>query len=81
LSFDTESNLEGDIYIVNADGSGLQQLIEDGFWADWSPDGTQIAFQANPDAQWDIYVINADGTDRRRLTTDVANDTSPDWVP
>jgi TolB protein len=73
-----------DIYVVNADGTNLQQITEtkdfDEWAPAWSPDGTQIVFQANPDAQWDIYVMNADGTGRRHLTTDVANDTTPDWV-
>jgi TolB protein len=74
-----------DIYVVNADGTDLQQITHtpesDEFAPAWSPDGTQIVFQANPDAQWDIYVMNADGSDRRRLTTDVANDTAPSWAP
>jgi len=73
------------IYVVNVDGTNLRRLTQtEDFdeWAPaWSPDGTQIVFQANPDAHWDIYVMNADGTGRRRLTTDVANDTTPDWVP
>ena len=36
-SFDTETDLQGDIYVVNAGGSDLHLLIEDGFWTDWSP--------------------------------------------
>jgi Tol biopolymer transport system component len=74
-----------DLYVVDADGTGLRQLTDtpdfDEFAPAWSPDSTQIVFQANPEAQWDIYAMNADGTDRRRLTTDAANDTSPDWAP
>jgi Tol biopolymer transport system component len=58
LSFDTEINLHGDIYIVNADGSGLQLLIKDGFWADWSPDGSRIAFARLETKQ--IFVMDAD---------------------
>jgi len=73
------------IYVVNVDGTNLRRLTQtkdfDEWAPAWSPDGTQIVFQANPDAHWDIYVMNADGTGRRRLTTDVANDTTPDWVP
>ena len=50
-----------------ADGSGLRLLIEDGFWADWSPDGSQIAF-ASAGGNVEIYVANSDGTGQRRLT-------------
>jgi len=73
-----------DLYVVQADGTRLEQLTytpeHDEFAPVWSPDGTKIAFQANPHAHWDIYVMRVDGTGLERLTTDVANDTSPDWV-
>ena len=70
------------VYVVNVDGSGLQQLA--GFnvgargagEADWSPDGTRIIFETNAavdengnilDAA-DIYVVNADGSGLTNLT-------------
>jgi Tol biopolymer transport system component len=81
LSFDTEFNLEGDIYVVNADGSGLQRLIEDGFWADWSPDGTQIVFASKRDGNVEIYVADADGSNQRRLTDNRQLDYFPAWSP
>jgi hypothetical protein len=37
-----EYKLARDIYMVDADGSGLVLLIEDGFWADWLPDGEKL---------------------------------------
>jgi Tol biopolymer transport system component len=81
LSFDTESNLQADIYVVNADGSGLQRLIEDGFWADWSPDGSQIAFASGRDGNVELYVADADGTNQRRLTENSYLDFFPAWSP
>jgi len=81
LSFDTEFNLEGDVYVVNADGSGLQRLIGDGFWADWSPDGTQLVFASKRDGNVEIYVADADGTHQRRLTDNSQLDYFPAWSP
>jgi Tol biopolymer transport system component len=81
LSFDTESNLQGDVYVVNADGSGLQRLIVDGFWADWSPDGSQIVFASRRDGNVEIYVADADGRNQRRLTENRQLDYFPAWSP
>jgi TolB protein len=74
-----------DIFVVNANGTNLQQLTQtehyDEFAPAWSPDGTQIIFQANPDGQWDIFVIKADGNNLRQITTDTASEVDPDWSP
>ena len=48
----------------------------------WSPDGTQLAFDAGDSTDTDIYIMNADGTNQIVLTTD--SDTrqfSPEWSP
>ncbi len=56
-----------DLYVVNADGSGLRRLARNGeraaFFA-WSPDGRTIAFLHNRE----VYIVKADGSDERRLT-------------
>jgi Tol biopolymer transport system component len=81
ISFDTEFNFEGDIYTINADGNGLQILIQDGFWGDWSPDGAQIAFASNRDGNVEIYIANADGSNQHRLTENQRMDSFPTWSP
>jgi TolB protein len=81
ISFDTEADLQGDIYVVNADGSGLRLLIEDGFWADWSPDGTQIVFASRRDGNVELYLADADGRNQRRLTHNNRFEYFPDWSP
>src|SRR5712692_11221796 len=64
------------IYLVNADGSGLQKIsLPPAGDADptWSPDGTKIAFvSGNNNA--DIFVMNADGSNRVNLTNNPAID-------
>jgi Tol biopolymer transport system component len=56
-----------DLFVVNADGSGLRRLTRQAAnlrWFAWSPDGRTIAFLRNGD----VYVVNADGSEERRLT-------------
>jgi hypothetical protein len=56
----------GDIYTINADGSGLRRLT-DGLDPAWSPDhGQRIAFTRwrHP---WGLYLIRPDGTGEERV--------------
>jgi TolB protein len=52
------------IYVVNADGSGMRRLIQEGQYPDWSPDGRRIAYSL----RGDIYVAAADGTGARSVS-------------
>lgn len=54
----------------------------------WSPDGTQIAFEsnadvggANPDRDMEIWVMGADGSRPTQLTSNAAHDEGPNWSP
>jgi len=68
------------IYVMNADGSGVVRLTTLGAPSElpaWSPDGSRIAF----DSDAEIYVMRADGTGLARVTgTDAAN-YIPRWRP
>jgi TolB protein len=72
-----------EIYVVNADGSGLRRLTRMR-WSDefpsWSPDGRMIAFASDrPSGGGVIYVMNADGSDLRTLNGRSASDAA--WSP
>ncbi len=72
------------IYVLNTDGSGLEQLTF-GPHADsrpaWSPDGSRIAFaRAGDRSSCGIYVMNGDGSGLERLTTS-CGDITPAWSP
>ncbi len=71
-----------DIYVVNADGSGLTQLTDDAgneFLPSWSPDGQLILFVSDHDGDSDIYVMNADGSGLTRLTHSREHEMFPNW--
>ena len=57
-----------DLYVVNADGSGLRRLTRHAANVPrsfaWSPDGRTIAFLHNRE----VYIVKADGSGERRLT-------------
>jgi Tol biopolymer transport system component len=68
----------GEIYVVNADGTGLTRLTE-GMDPSWSPDGSKLAL-ARWTTPWGIYIINADGSNERLLfSSNVAR--APVWSP
>jgi dipeptidyl aminopeptidase/acylaminoacyl peptidase len=68
----------GDIYMVNADGTGLS-LLTRGMDPNWSPDGTQLAF-SRWTTPWGVYTINANGSNETLLySSHVAR--APQWSP
>jgi Tol biopolymer transport system component len=68
-----------DIYVMDSDGNNVENLtnslnnIESE--ADWSPDGSQIAYSAGLTGE--IYVMNSDGTNPVGIT----NGGEPKWSP
>jgi Tol biopolymer transport system component len=65
-----------EIYIMNADGSDLRQVTNNGkanFAPYMHPDGKRIIFSSNMDARnprnFDLYIVNIDGSGLERVTT------------
>lgn len=91
------AGLGTDIYVANADGSGVTRLTPGNGRSNaapaWSPDGSKIAFQSNlhqavvlgsPIAEYELYVMDADGSNRTRLTFDGGANSQiekPTWSP
>jgi TolB protein len=86
------STLCGDIYTMNADGTGtitrLTSSVGGNTQPVWSPDGKKIAFVSTRDdpdpdcyqnCNSEIYVMNADGGGQTNLTNTSGSEGGPDW--
>jgi Tol biopolymer transport system component len=76
-----------DIFVMNADGTGVRQLTGiDGDAAEdddsfWSPNGKQLAFHSTRDGDEEIYVMNVDGSGVTQLTFNTGfADGVPVWI-
>jgi Tol biopolymer transport system component len=74
-----------EIFVINADGSGLRRLTRNTV-ADseptWSPDGQKIAWTGGGQGTGeDVFVMNADGSDQRNLTSKLGYQGEPRWSP
>ncbi len=87
----TDEHQTRDLYLINADGSGMVNLTNtpsiNEMGPAWSPDGRRLAFSASiqaPDgsnSRADIYLINADGSGTTQLTAHPDADFDPAWSP
>ena len=74
----------GDIYVVNADGSGKSRLTRhpaEEFDPAWSPDGTKIAFSRFTGRRFQVFVMDADGSDATQLTRGDGGASDAAWSP
>jgi Tol biopolymer transport system component len=70
LAFNSSGKQE-DVFVAQADGTGLHQLTDDAFIdraARWSPDGQRIAFYSDRTGKYELWVIKRDGSGLQQLT-------------
>lgn len=85
IAFTRRVGGEGDIWIMNADGSSKVQITNtpgvDEQHTDWSPDGLKLAYRSNQGGDYNIWTINVDGSSPTQITVDAGADQNPDWHP
>jgi Tol biopolymer transport system component len=82
IAFSIGSRQAEDVYVVDADGSGLRRVTDSpqsDFDPELSPDGTRIVYrhQEGNDPTSEVYVANDDGS----VAHDVSNYHTADWGP
>lgn len=85
VTFDSQGEKQEDIFVANADGSGLRLLTDD-LYRDrgprWSADGKHIAFYSDRGGKYEIWIVKSDGTGLRQLTNTSASIVFyPVWSP
>ena len=75
----------GNIYLMNADGTDIVQITDlpnnIQTSPSFSPDCSRIAFVSDYSGKPQIYIMNVDGTGMRRITWVGNYNTTPDWSP
>jgi tol-pal system beta propeller repeat protein TolB len=80
------SNEEGDIWIMNADGSQKTPLLTNDpqsadLYPAWARDGERLAFVSNRDGNNDIYLTYIGSSKVENLTNHLGDNRGPSWSP
>lgn len=87
IVFELDDGTQTDLWVVNADGTGLGALTEttdqDEQMPDWSPNGMQLVFaRSNVGAVvTDLWTMNADGSGAVAIVADGSINWKPRWSP
>jgi TolB protein len=71
IAFTSMRDGKPQIYLVNADGTGLRRVSNNqfsDFSPTWSPDGRWIAFASNRDGTTNVFMMDTSGGNITQLT-------------
>jgi Tol biopolymer transport system component len=80
----TRDGPDADIFVMNADGTGVVQLTRNGYSEStpvFTPDGASIVFASEQDGNLDVFIMRADGSGLRNLTRHPGADGHPRVSP
>jgi Tol biopolymer transport system component len=74
LVFISTHDGDPEIFVMNADGSGLKKLTDNtavDAAPSWSPDGGKIVFTSDRSGSFELYRMNSDGSQQQMIPTAV----------
>ena len=77
-----QSKGEIDLFVINVDGTGLQQLTRksgENEHPSWSSDGGMIVFSSSRQGKKKLFVMNSTGENQRRLLQGDGEEMQPSW--
>lgn len=81
----SDNRTDSDIWVVNADGTGMPRQLTNSPKQDrhprWSPDGKWIAFESTRDGDSQIYLLSVAGGEPRKLTNLSMGAAQAVWSP
>ena len=84
IVFVSQDTASDDIWIVNADGSGLRNLTpRERAWdkrPSWSPDGTRIVFWSDREGRMQLFTMDPDGRNVRNISQTAWEEYDPLWI-
>ena len=91
IAFSSGVDLNAELYVIEADGSGLRRLTDDGasdVLPRWSPDGARIVFASDrgtslrmPIAELDLWILDVASGQTRALTQGFGDVLGHSWSP
>ncbi|MEO8395645.1 MAG: ABC transporter substrate-binding protein, partial [Chloroflexota bacterium] len=84
IAFYSDQTGDGDIYVMNMDGSNLVNLTHNpagDYIPVWSPDGKQLLFNSDRAGNSQIYVIDVASGQTTNLSNNASNDFFASWSP
>ena len=81
IAYYVHGETENCIWIIPASGGEAVMHINNASCPAWSPDGSQIAFNADWSGNFDIWTYNLSDSSFVQLTTDTADDFNSDYSP
>jgi Tol biopolymer transport system component len=82
IAFQSDMDGDNEIYLLTEEK--LRKLT-DNSWNDeypqWSPDGTKIAFNSNPEGKFEVFIMNEDGGGLKQITQTQYDAVEHAWLP